>query len=58
MSTHDYEDQKGSFLYFEDGILGCSVYSYRIDSFGELDLSKQETRKFYEAMKEYYERRL
>ena len=52
----DYFDREdGSEISFDNGLLSASVYSYRIDSFGEMELGAQETRELYEAMKKYYE---
>lgn len=41
-------------LGFVDGVLHASAYSYCIASFGEVELTKEDTRKIYEVMKEYY----
>ena len=41
---------------FEDGIVSFSTHSYYIDLTGYYELSKEDTKKLYEAMKNYYER--
>jgi hypothetical protein len=52
----DYFNRKdGSKISFDNGFLSTSVYSYEIDSVGDLELGAQETRELYEAMKKYYE---
>jgi len=50
-----YKDDCNSQLEFEDGLLWFSSYSYEISSWGSDELSKEETRKLYEAMKVYYD---
>lgn len=49
-----YSAQDG-YLSFSNGELCISTYSYQIDSWGEDELSKEQTRLLYEKMKEYYE---
>ena len=54
-TTYDFDlDKQGSYIDFTDGVITFSAYSYHIDSFGEGELSKEETHKLYEAMKAYY----
>lgn len=53
--VYDEGVDKGNYLSFENGIINCSTYSYYIDSFGDLELDKEETYKLFLAMKEYYE---
>ncbi len=45
----------GSEISFDNGILSANVYSYKIDSYGEMELGAQETRELYQAMKKYYD---
>jgi hypothetical protein len=55
-NMRDYFNRKdGSKISFDNGFLSTSVYSYEIDSVGDLELGAQETRELYEAMKKYYE---
>jgi hypothetical protein len=49
-----YKDECNSELEFENGVLWFSNYSYEVSSWGSDELSKEETRKLYEAMKAYY----
>lgn len=46
-------DESG--LSFEGGEVSWWAYSYNIDSCGGGELTKDETRKLYEAMKKYFE---
>lgn len=46
------EDEIG---FYDDGTLYASAYSYYIDSFGELELTQEETKNLYLKMKEFYE---
>jgi hypothetical protein len=57
MNAHyEYDDPDGdSGIEFYKGQLSVWVYSYYIDSTGSITLSNDETRKLYEAMKQYYE---
>ena len=41
--------------FYADGTLYVSVYSYYIDSNGEIELTQEETKKLYLKMKEFYE---
>jgi len=55
--SNTYEFDSGEYgcdLDFTDGVVTFGAYSYHIDSYGNGELSKEETRKLYEAMKEYY----
>jgi len=55
MKSKEYEYENGEdSLYFNKGVLECYAYCYYIDSCGNLELSKEETRKLYDAMHEYY----
>ena len=49
------KNRSNDYLAFhDDGTLGCSTYSYEIDSCGEMELDQDETRQLYEAMRSYY----
>ncbi len=51
-----YSDKKGEdSLFFDDGELEASVYSYEIASCGTITLDKLQTLNVYNAMKVYYE---
>lgn len=54
-----YEIEKGyskdSILFEEDGTLYACTYSYEISSYGEIELTKEETRELYLVMKKYFE---
>ena len=50
-----YNSRNGNSVDFSDGVLSVSAYSYYIDSYEEFELSKEDTKKLYEAMKEFYE---
>ena len=53
MKSKEYRyDNDQDILSFENGELNVSAYSYCIDSFGYVELDKQETKELYEAMKE------
>lgn len=54
VGSYQYDDDNDC-LGFIDGELYASVRSYCIDSFGTIDLSKQDTHRVYEVMKKYYE---
>jgi hypothetical protein len=43
-------------LTFGNGIIDGSAYSYEIDSFGDLELDKDQVRKLYEFMHAYYQK--
>ena len=45
--VYDEGVDKGNYLSFENGIINCSTYSYYIDSFGDLELDKEETYKLF-----------
>lgn len=53
-----YENKQEDSIRFKEGKLSASTYSYEISSYGYLELSNEETKKLYEAMKEYYEKEL
>ena len=44
-------------IWFEDGKLSSSTYSYEIDSQGEYTLNYEQTYQLYLAMKEYFEKK-
>jgi len=51
-----YCDNKGdNDLYFDDGELTATAYSYEIATSGTITLDKKQTREVYEFMKRYYE---
>lgn len=45
-------------IYFEDGELSSSAYSYEIGGVGNVKLSKQQTKEIYKIMKRYFEKDL
>lgn len=45
-------------IYFEDGKLTASAYSYEIDGVGEVELTKEQTLEIYKGMKRYFEKDL
>ena len=53
-----YEIEKGynrdSVSFEEDGTLCACTYSYEIGSYGEIELTKEETKKLYLIMKKYF----
>lgn len=49
----EYSDYNNDIL-FKDGILSMDLCDINRDCGIEIDLSQEETRKLYEAMKEYY----
>lgn len=50
--------QNNDSLYFDDGKLEASTYSYEIGGVGNIKLSIEETREIYKAMKRYFEKDL
>jgi len=42
-------------IYFNDGCLDASAYSYSISSAGSIELNKEQTYEIYLFMKEFYE---
>jgi len=50
-------DRGNDFITFHDGTLSVSTFSYKIASWGELELSEKETKKLFDAMKIYYEKK-
>ncbi len=51
------KNEGGEYISFEDdGQLYVSTFSYYINSYGDMELDKKETRELYEAMKKYYEK--
>ena len=56
MESTRYEKEEGDTgISFEKGFVVWWAYSYQISSIGSGELSENETRKLYEAMKNYYE---
>lgn len=52
----DFDLQKEEFgLCFNEGVVDFWAYSYYIDSSGDGELTKDETKKLYESMKKYFE---
>lgn len=48
--------QKGEdSIWFKNGVLGAETYSYEISSTGFYELSVEQTKELYEAMKLYFE---
>lgn len=45
-------------IYFENGKLSASAYSYEIGGVGNIELSKDETLQIYKAMKRFFEKDL
>ena len=54
MNTFDKQGNVSG-LSFEGGVVSWWAYSYQIDSSGGGELTMEETRKLYEAMKKYFE---
>lgn len=54
MESFDKQTDKSG-LSFEGGEVSWWAYSYYIDSSGGGELTLDETRKLYEAMKKYFE---
>ena len=50
--------QDNDSLYFDDGRLEASTYSYEIGGVGNIKLSIKETKEIYKAMKRYFEKDL
>lgn len=49
------KNRNDSLTLYDDGTLEVSAYSYEISSYGAFELSKDETRRLYEAMKLIFE---
>ena len=45
-------------LYFDNGKLTASAYSYEIGGVGNVELSEEQTKEIYKAMKRYFEKDL
>lgn len=49
-------DKKGdNDLYFDNGVLNATAYSYEIGTSGTVSLNEEQTKQVYEFMKKYYE---
>ena len=44
-------------IYFEDGIIEATAYSYEIATVGNVELSPSQTYNLFLAMKKYYEQK-
>ena len=55
MSEIEFENNTGDDISFCDGVISSNCYSYHIDSWGSIELSKEDTRKLFEFMKKYYD---
>lgn len=42
-------------LYFDNGILEATAYSYEIGTSGTVSLTEEQTKEVYNFMKKYYE---
>ena len=51
---YEKPNETDSIVFDDNGVLYGSVYSYEIDSYGEFELNKEQTKELYLAMKKYY----